>query len=194
LKFFQKSADLFWFMGRFLRHPLSVGSFVPSSSFLSKAMAGAVVQNLDSTDYVVEIGAGTGALTKVLLDKGVAQDRLICLESDVGMVACLRKRFPDIVIVHGNACFLKEILPPLKNKVGAVVSGLPMRNFSKIIREKIVQESFDIMRNAGFFYQFTYGMASPLKGLGLQEEKIDFVWCNFPPARLWRYGRGDNER
>lgn len=188
----QNFSDSFRFMGRFLRDPLSVGSLVPSSAFLSRAMAVAVVEKLNNMDCVIEIGAGTGSLTRALLKEGVAHDRLICLESDVNMVKCLRKKFPDLTIIHGNACFLKDALAFLKRRVGAIVSGLPMRNFSAIVREKILQESFELMQDVGLFYQFTYGYVSPLKDLGFQGEKVDFVWCNFPPASIWRYRRSDD--
>ena len=42
MEFLEKINSACRFMGRFLRHPLSVGSLVPSSPFLSKAMATAV--------------------------------------------------------------------------------------------------------------------------------------------------------
>ena len=181
------------FLGRFLRNPVSIGSLVPSSTFLAKAMAESVVQSLSTDDYVLEVGAGTGSLTHALLQYGVAPERLICLENDPNLVKILKERFKDLSIVTGNVCFLREILPYLEKKVGAVVSGLPLRNFSMLVKEKIVKDSFFLMKENGLFYQFTYGYTSPLKGFDLREKKFGFVWRNFPPASLWCYGRQDRE-
>ena len=193
MTFSQILKDHCLFLGRFLRNPVSIGSLVPSSTFLAKAMAESVVQSLSADDYVLEVGAGTGSLTQGLLQYGVNPERLICLESDANLVKILKGRFKDLSIVNGNVCFLREIVPHLEKKVGAVVSGLPLRNFSMLVKEKIVKDSFFLMKEKGLFYQFTYGYKSPLKGFDLREKKFAFVWRNFPPASLWCYARQDHE-
>lgn len=64
---------------------------------------------------VLEIGAGTGALTKILVDANV---RLTAVEIDNRLVAMLGKRWPKISIIHAD--ILKLDLPEL-------LSGAPWR-------------------------------------------------------------------
>ena len=50
------------FLKKYFNNPQSIGSVIPSSEFLAKAMFKSI-KELDDT-AVIEIGAGTGAITK----------------------------------------------------------------------------------------------------------------------------------
>lgn len=71
--------------------------------------------NLSPEQKVLEIGAGTGALTKMLVDADV---RLTAVEIDNRLVAMLGKCWPQIDIIHAD--ILKLDLPEL-------LSGTPWR-------------------------------------------------------------------
>ena len=43
---------------------------------------------------VLEIGAGTGAITQALLERGVSPERLFVIERDAELTAFLRNKFP----------------------------------------------------------------------------------------------------
>lgn len=180
------------FAKRFLRNPASIGSVVPSSIYLARFVARHVVDQRQDNDYIVELGSGTGALTAALLKNGVQPERLICVDNDTYMLDRLKQRFPDVQTINANACFLHHHLHHVRGKVGCVVSGLPLRNFSDIVVEKIIQESFEAMHTGGIFYQFTYGLTSPIKRHDLLMTKLGHVWRNVPPATVWSYRRHDD--
>src|ERR1700755_1948219 len=68
------------FVARWLRHPLSTASVVPSGARLSKLMARQV--DLARPGVVVELGGGTGSITEAILAVGVAPENLVVFERD----------------------------------------------------------------------------------------------------------------
>ncbi len=137
---------------------------------------------------VIELGGGTGSVTKALLEAGLPVDRLIVVERDVRLYKMLRRRFPQLRIVLGDARQLVELLRPLGiDAVSAVVSSLPLISMSKAMRRQIIDQSFALLGEAGRFIQYTYSLTSPLAGreFGLRGRVAARVWLNFPPASVW---------
>jgi 16S rRNA (adenine1518-N6/adenine1519-N6)-dimethyltransferase len=89
---------------------------------------------LDPTDSILEIGAGTGNLTEVLSRRA---GRVYAVEVDGGLAAGLKGRFANVVVIEGNA--LKVELPDY-NKV---VSNLPYQISSKITY-RLLSKPFDL--------------------------------------------------
>jgi phosphatidylethanolamine/phosphatidyl-N-methylethanolamine N-methyltransferase len=117
-------------------------------------------------------------------------DRLIVVERDVRLYKMLRRRFPQLRIVLGDARHLVELLRPLGiDAVSAVVSSLPLISMSKTMRRQIINQSFALLGEAGRFIQYTYSLSSPLAGreFGLRGRVAARVWLNFPPASVWNY-------
>lgn len=55
---------------RWLRNPLMMGSIIPSAPALRRRIAAAAERSLD--EYVLDLGAGTGVVTRALLHSGIA--------------------------------------------------------------------------------------------------------------------------
>src|SRR5271163_2108119 len=92
------------FLKRWLRRPLAIGAVVPSGRLLAQAMAQATKAALEGrTGHVVELGAGTGEVTKALLAAGIAPERLVLIERDPELAIFLRRRFPGPRIIEGDA-------------------------------------------------------------------------------------------
>src|SRR5437762_12621258 len=89
------------FFTRWLRPPHRIGAVAPSSRFLARAMAKQV--DIRGPDMVIELGGGTGSVTKALLDAGVPAERLIVVERDARLYKMLRRRFPQLRVVLGDA-------------------------------------------------------------------------------------------
>ena len=53
------------FIQEFLKHPLQIGSIIPSSRFLERRIVAAA--GIASANVVVELGSGTGGITRALL-------------------------------------------------------------------------------------------------------------------------------
>jgi phosphatidylethanolamine/phosphatidyl-N-methylethanolamine N-methyltransferase len=176
------------FFTRWLKAPHHIGAVAPSSRFLARAMATQV--DLRRAEPVIELGGGTGSVTKALLEAGLPVDRLIVVERDVRLYKMLRRRFPQLRIVLGDARHLVELLRPLGiDAVSAVVSSLPLISMSKTMRRQIINQSFALLGEAGRFIQYTYSLSSPLGGreFGLRGRVAARVWLNFPPASVWNY-------
>jgi phosphatidylethanolamine/phosphatidyl-N-methylethanolamine N-methyltransferase len=178
------------FLSRWLKAPQRIGAVAPSGRALARAMAREVSPHGDGV--VVELGGGTGSITRALLERGVAPGRLVVVERDYTLAALLRKRFPGVKIVRGDAGELASLLASLGIvRIDAVVSSLPLLSMPKSVRRRIVQEGVAVLGPGGAFIQFTYGVASPIPApeFGLRGEVADRVFLNFPPASVWRFRR-----
>ncbi len=179
------------FLARWLKAPHKVGALLPASRRLARAMA---EQIAPEAGLIIELGGGTGSITQALLDTGVPPERLIVVERDPAFYALLRKEFPFVKVVRGDALRLRALLTPLGvERAAAVVSSLPLLSMPGPLRQKIVEESFGLLGERGTFIQYTYGAFSPLRRrkAGLKGEIAERVWRNFPPAAVWRFRRRD---
>ena len=174
-----------------LRHPVAVGNPFASGRGLCKAMAAQL--HVTPDEYVVEIGAGNGAVTKSILKAGIKPEKLIIIERDPKFRNELQRKYPDVHVEQGDA---KDIATILKargiTEVAAVVSSLPLLNMPHSLRHAIVQACFHVLKRDGQYIQYTYGFVSPVPKRNQTEIGIDgqvkkFILLNIPPARVWSY-------
>ncbi len=186
-----KSGLLFW--RRYLHRPLGVGAVAPSGVALAQAMVRTLAPAAD--DVIVEIGPGTGPFTHALLAAGVAPGKLILVEFDAEFVHHLRRKFPGVTVLHGDA---QELPRLLKNqghdKVPRILSGLPLRSMPEAVRVGISRAMATSLAGDGTLVQFSYFLAPPLaqaevKACGLIGRRACTVMANIPPAFVWRYSR-----
>jgi phosphatidylethanolamine/phosphatidyl-N-methylethanolamine N-methyltransferase len=148
--------------------------------------------------HVIELGAGTGAVTRQLIRNGVDPKKLTLLEIDAQLGGHLRRRFPDVDVVIAPAEDLANLWQERNGGgVGAIVSTLPMRLFSKKLIYLVMKNSLQVLGDGGMFVQFTYRQHSPvpsrvLKALGLKAWRYTRVWLNLPPAAIWVYEKAQN--
>jgi len=181
------------FFLNWLRAPISTGAVAPSSRHLAGAMARqALAQAAIDDAPIIELGGGTGSVTEALLAAGLAPDRLIVVERDVRLFQVLRRRFPMLRIVQGDAGNLVDLMAGLGiTRASSVVSGLPLLNMPMAVRRRIVDQSFALLGSGGAFVQFTYGFISPVAFAehGLIGRVATRIWRNLPPAAVWLYQR-----
>lgn len=182
------------FLKRWLLKPMRLGVCFPSSKALGRLMAQCALEEWNGLDDIIEVGAGTGRFTQALLDAGIPPERLISIELDTQLAAYLKKKFPQVRIIEGNACMLRDLLSkqyPNHRPIGVIVSGLPMLAFPKDVQNDIMTESFNILGEEGSFIQFTYSPVSSINSqrFGLLKRKRGWVLGNFPPANVWSYKR-----
>jgi phosphatidylethanolamine/phosphatidyl-N-methylethanolamine N-methyltransferase len=179
------------FLRSWIEKPLHMGAVMPSGRVLARTMAQYV--DIDSTDPVVELGPGTGAITNALIEHGVDQRRLVLVEYNPGFCALLRDRYPQAKIVQGDAYALRDSLwDVLSGPASAVVSGLPLVTKPMLTRLKLIRDAFVALAPGAPFVQFTYSVAPPIpKSLpGVSTEASERIWMNLPPARVWVYRKG----
>jgi phosphatidylethanolamine/phosphatidyl-N-methylethanolamine N-methyltransferase len=141
---------------------------------------------------IVELGPGTGPVTRALIESGAAPERLVLLEYDPGFCAILRQRFAPAKIVQGDAYDIPGALVEFAGRpIAAVVSSLPLLNQPPHRRAKLIADAFALMGRAGVFVQFTYGLVSPIPREACAKRYSAHrgrrIWRNLPPACVWTY-------
>jgi phosphatidylethanolamine/phosphatidyl-N-methylethanolamine N-methyltransferase len=176
----------------FIRHwidkPLSMGAVTPSSKVLARAMARYV--DPESAGPVIELGPGTGAVTKALVEHGVDPARLVLVEFNPSFCRLLRTRYPAATVIQGDAYRIKHLLSGLlRDPAAAVVSGLPLQTKPFKRRVQLIDEAFELMAPGAPFVQFTYAMVTPIpkKHAEVTAQPSELIWQNLPPARVWVY-------
>lgn len=178
-----------------LANPRRIGAVFPSGRPLARAMARAGVRfdsQGEDDGYTVELGAGTGVVTRALLDAGIRPERLLVVELEPTLADFLRRRFPACRVIEGDARRLADLLPPeARGRVRQVVSSLPLRGMPAPVRDAIVDACFAVLPPDGPLIQYTYPPFSPLpmQRLGLAGAKVERVFANLPPAAVWRFHR-----
>ena len=182
-------ASIGLFFKEIIANPAPVGAAAPSGPILGMRMA-MQVPVLEEGQHVVELGAGTGAITTQLLKSGIDGKQLVSIERSEAMSSHLRNRFPSIKVIQGDASRLKKLLEDdhgIKNSsVACIVSGLPLRSLPTPVVESILAEAYSILPSGGRFIQFTYDIRkSPNPALSaFNRRNTGVVWMNFPPARV----------
>lgn len=181
--------ELRFFRG-WMDKPKAVGAIAPTSSVTARRMASVVRPETD--DLVLELGPGTGVITRAILERGVKPQNLISVEYGGDFVARLRADYPEVNVVHGSAFDLDTVLAPWKGRsFDSVISAIPQLNFPTAERIALMEQLLDLMPPGRPVMQITYGTVSPLPaGRGSYSvERFDFVMRNIPPAHLWIYRR-----
>jgi phosphatidylethanolamine/phosphatidyl-N-methylethanolamine N-methyltransferase len=186
--FARPEAQAALFLARWLKAPHRIGAVAPASRGLARAMARQI--DLSAAGPVIELGGGTGSITRALLEFGLDPARLIVVERDRRLHALLQARFPGLRVLRGDAAHLRALLAPLGiAQVSAVVSSLPLLSMPKRLRDRIIEESVGLLGPQGSLVQYTYGLVSPLarRDFGLTGEVTARIWRNLPPAVVWRF-------
>lgn len=177
------------FLKAFLADPVTTGSVWPSSAKMARHMAAHV--HHDASQYIVELGPGTGCITQALLARGIAPNRIISVEINPRLVSFLQAKFPGVLVVEGDACKLTTLVPERVGQGGrvcGVISSLPLQNFGAELRLAVHQQVHDVLEPAGLYVQYTYSLASRRRPPDFfQKAAREIIWLNFPPARITAY-------
>jgi phosphatidylethanolamine/phosphatidyl-N-methylethanolamine N-methyltransferase len=173
---------------RFLAHPVRLSSALP----VSRAVARMVASRVDPADgdYVVELGSGTGAVTRALLEAGVPAGKLIAVEIDSEMAAYLVEILPDITVIQGSATDIEDLLPAeARGRVGAVICGIPVSMLGMDEQAAMIKAMLALKPRDGRFLAYSYRAGSPLRAarLGLTGRRLCFTLRNAFPASVWAF-------
>ncbi len=167
-----------------------VGAILPTSGVAARRMASVI--DVHSGRPVLEIGAGTGVITKAILDRGVSPSSLVSVEYSEHFIEALRENFPGVDFRHGDAFDLKTIMDErYEQTFDCVISAVPMLSFPPEKRVALLEELLDMVGPGRPVIQITYGALSPIppqRGR-FTVSHYDFVVRNIPPAQLWVYRR-----
>jgi len=178
------------FFRGWIEKPRSVGSIVLTGAVMARRMASVV--DTGSGLPVLELGPGTGCITRAILARGVDPTMLWSVEHSEDFVDHLREIHPGVNFVQGDAFALDAALAGAPPVYDCAISGLPLLNFPVEARIRFVNSVLERLPPGRPLVQFTYGPLSPVptrKG-DYSVEHFDFIMRNLPPAQLWIYRRG----
>lgn len=178
-------ADMLCHVAEYARHPRSIGAIMPSSRALARTMAESV-PHLGDNDVIVELGPGTGAITRAIVN-AFPRNPLIAVEKNPRLAAMLRERFPRVDVTETCVSRIaRELQIPSGHRVGAVVSSLPMLSFDPLMRSSVLAAIRTVLDDRALYVQFTYSRAAwdGFAPEGLQLVDTRRVMRNVPPATI----------
>lgn len=194
-QFKENVADQVSFLGTVFRAPRAVGAVAPTSTQTARVMASHI--DLESGLPVLELGAGTGPITKAILGTGLAPEKLIAIEFSAPLCRVLEKKFPNINVIEGDAVDMKKTLAAkldgaVPEQFDTVISGLPLLNFPVPVRKRILETGLSLMEPGRPFVQISYGFLPPVNvddDPSIKLTRSRWVLKNLPPSRVWVYTR-----
>ena len=179
------------FLQAFLKNPAKVGAIAPSSPELAQTMVAGLAPDKDN--IILELGVGTGAITKFIEPILPDNDSYLGLELDPKLHETLRTAYPDLKIIQGNACEAYEIHKHSGlGKVKYLVCCLPFVSLPGSVAEQIYGQ-IDLFMNDGCtlrLFQYAHGYYLPpalklrerMRNLYGKSSRSRIVLKNVPPA------------
>jgi phospholipid N-methyltransferase len=176
------------FIQEFLKHPLQIGSIIPSSRFLEQRIVEAA--SAASAEVIIELGPGTGGVTRAMLQAMPPHARLLCIEINPHFNKLVSSIEDDRLTAHlGSARELKQILSKYDlDPPNAIVSGIPFSTMSRSAGSQIIEAVSSVLPPNGRFvaYQVNSQVATLCRPfLGPEQTSIEFL--NIPPMRIFQW-------
>lgn len=146
------------FFGQFV-FGKKVGSVMPSSRGLALKMVKGV--DFDKAKVIVELGPGTGAITKCIVPKLKPDTLFISIEINDVFVRRLHEDYPqdNVEFICDSVENIPEILKERGiEKVDAYISSLPISIFPKEMTAKLTQDMIDTIADDGVYVQYQYSL------------------------------------
>ncbi len=162
---FWKECGTFWRESR--RHFRTTGALLPSSRFLARALAKPLGAPRPPC-RILEVGPGTGSVTRAILRRLRPGDRLDCVELNERFVERLRlsllhdPRFApfrhQVHVIHSPVQDL-----PGEAVYDYIISGLPLNNFPVALVRDIFRAYSRLLKPGGVLSYFEYVLIRQLK-------------------------------
>ncbi len=197
----------FEFFRQYRRRFQTTGAVSPSSRFLARAMTRPFEQHAGAC-RVLEVGPGTGAVTRRIVRLLKPDDRLDLVELNESFVDVLKRRFADDPEFQRAADRSEIHQCPIQDFQAVepyqyIISGLPFNNFPPELVREILGVCFRLLAPGGVLSYFEYMYMRPLRKavsnragrerlgnletvlqeyLGRHRFRRDWVFVNIPPA------------
>lgn len=187
--FIRRAGDgpLWQFLRGFIKHPVMVGSVIPSSKVLIDKMLAPV--DWTNSKLFVEYGPGVGTFTQHVLDRLKPDATLLTIDTNPDFTDYLNSKFADsrLQAVTGSAANVRKIMADRGFEAADyILSGLPFSTLPAGVGPRIAEQTEAALRPGGAFlvYQFSPKVRD---FIAPHFERIDkgFEWINIPPATLF---------
>ena len=189
-RFEKKFDEEIRFFRGMMQGPKQVGAIVPTSSVTARKMASVV--DPASGLPVLELGPGTGVITKQILARGIAPEKIVSVEYSRDFYERLVEDYAGVNFIHGDAFDLEKTLGAFAGQTfDSVISAVPLLSFPMEGRIRLIDDLLSRIPAGRPVVQITYGPVSPViaKPDRYHIQHFDFIVRNIPPAQLWIYRR-----
>jgi len=155
------------FIREFRRSVRDTGAVLPSSRFLARALA-REVRKPRSPARILEVGPGTGSVTRAIVRAMLPEDRLDAVELNGQFVGLLRQRLARDPAFSLRRQQVEVIHAPVQELLGEgvydfIVSGLPMNNFPASQVREIFRAYNRLLKPGGTLSYYEYVLIRQLK-------------------------------
>lgn len=178
---------LWQFLRGFIKHPVMVGSVIPTSKVVIDKMLAPV--DWTKCKLFVEYGPGVGTFTQHVLDRLAPDATLLTIDTNPDFTDYLNGKFTDsrLQAVTGSAANVRKIMADRGfDAADYILSGLPFSTLPAGVGPRIAEQTEAALRPGGAFlvYQFSPKVRD---FIAPHFERIDkgFEWINIPPATLF---------
>ena len=186
----KKFDDEIRFFKGWMSNTRAVGAIIPTSSVTARRMASVI--DPGSGLPVLELGPGTGVITRAILRTGLAPQKLTSIEFSTDFYNYLVAHFDGVNFINGDAFDLDRTLGDQRGTTfDSVISAVPLLNFPMHRRVALIEDLLARVPVGRPVVQISYGPLSPVVAMPdrYQINHLDFVVRNIPPAQLWTYRR-----
>lgn len=188
-----------WLTGAFImevcRNPRAVGAIAPTGNDIAMALISTA--NVKGSQRIIELGAGTGAITKHIVKDTSAESDVLAIEKNPKFSAILRASFPSLKVRCGCVTRLSQFAAQAGFKdAESIISALPWTVFPLPVQEEVIGTVASLLTENGVFTTVAcYGIHLTRAGRNfrtLLDDKFakvhatPVVWRNFPPAFIYR--------
>ncbi len=174
------------FLRQSMKHFATIGAVAPCSPAAAERM----VESIDfaKARTIVELGGGTGPVTREILKRAHSDARVFVFEINDAFAETLKSiNDPRLTVLHASA---EDAVSQLKahgvDKAEYIVSTLPLA----VLKDEVVNNVFsaikDVLKPGGLYMQIQYG---PFLKKRIEKEfgsvKTLFVALNVPPAFVY---------
>ncbi|MBI1914814.1 MAG: methyltransferase domain-containing protein [Planctomycetes bacterium] len=160
-------ADCGAFFRAFRRNFHTTGAILPSSRFLARAMT-SDLKGPRRPARILEVGPGTGAVTREIVRLLQDGDRLDAVEINSSFVEHLRKRFEQEALFRNRLDQIELIEGAVEELIGTavydfIISGLPLNNFA-VSQVRTIFRTFNrLLKPGGTLSYYEYAFVRQLK-------------------------------
>ena len=136
----------------------NTGTLLPSSEFVATKMIESINFNFNLT--ILELGSGTGAITKSILKKMNQDSKLVCFEINRQFYLDLKKILNNdqrTLAINDSAKDMKKYLQEFHIKnIDYIISSIPLVTIGKKMTDNILSTSSELLNHHGSFIQLQY--------------------------------------
>lgn len=159
---------------------------MPSSRFLIDRLLRPI--DFANATSIVELGGGTGCITRELLRRMAPECHLTCVEADEEFAAvCAEIDDGRLTVHHACATDLKQVLKEGGlDDVDYIVSSVPLTILDDNLADEILEVAQACLRPGGKFLQYQYSLTYLSKLTArYRDVRLGFTLRNVPPAVVY---------